>query len=222
MVRSPWMIASCMGVAALLAGCPGKGSAAPADGSAAVASAAAAAPGSAATGPAGTATVAASGSATAAAEDSRVGQARLDTAGVLCVARALRQGGMDVADAVSARLRQPETRELAATLRQEHRHGLERVTALAIRLGGVAPEESDLSRDVARETAEAIARLAATDDATLDAEYLAAEVALRRRALQLIDEELVVATTDGRVRDALATMRDQVTRHLAVVEQVGN
>lgn len=149
-----------------------------------------------------------------------VSSASLGRGALFGVARALTEAQIDLASEVQPRLRGKETRELAGALLAEHRLALTDVTTVQTRLGGVAPENSELRQSLVREVTDVLVALAKTDDAGVDAAYLDAQASLHRRAVEVLDG-LQASETDAQLRALLESLRALYAARLPALKELG-
>lgn len=157
------------------------------------------------------------------AEDRRQGAgeaASLTTPTIIGVATAINEAEVEQATAVQARLTDPSTRRFAEQMIRDHGAAVERLSTLSTQLA-VAPEDSDLRQELVRESQEIIQRLHGAEAGEVDREYMASQVVMHRRALEVIDERLLPAVQDERLRQELTSMRGHVAAHLVQAEQLG-
>lgn len=138
---------------------------------------------------------------------------------IVGVARAINEGEVELATAVQARLTDPGARRFAEMMIREHGAANERLSALSRELA-LAPEDSALRQELVRESQQVTRRLNAAPAGDVDEEYLESQVEQHHRALDVIDNRLLSAAREERLRQELTAMRGLVAAHLTEAEQL--
>jgi putative membrane protein len=145
--------------------------------------------------------------------------ASLTTPEIFGVARAINEAEVEQATAVQGRLRNPAATRFAEQMIRDHGAAIEQLSALSSELA-IAPADSDLRQKLVREAQDIMQRLSNASPTDLDQEYLDSQVTMHRRALEVLDDELIPAAEEQRLRQQLTTMRGHVAAHLSQAEQL--
>lgn len=145
-------------------------------------------------------------------------QSLLD-AQIVRVADVLDAGEMAQARLALSRARDSRVQAFAQRMLRQHGDNLQHSDSWQ-RRAGVTPEESTASAQLQAQTNAALHTLEDLDDARFDASYVRGQVDQHRRALELLDRQLIPNTTHPELKAQLQLKRGVIANHLADAEQL--
>lgn len=154
-----------------------------------------------------------------AAQPASGGHAALSQPEIFGVALALNAGEVEQATAVQGRLRDASAQRFAEQMTRDHSAAIEQLNALSSELA-ILPADSSLRHELVSESQEVLRRLHAASPGDVDEEYLASQVAMHRRALDVYDNHLIPTAEQDRLRRLLTTQRGHIEAHLQQAEQL--
>ena len=141
----------------------------------------------------------------------------LDDAQILAVVRTVNSGEVAAAELATERAASGETRQFAQHVMADHSKGNEQVATLA---ASIPPRDNPLSMSVREQTAAEIEKLEAHSGEDFDEAYVEVQARLHEQALETIDEHLLPAASDQKLRMLLETTREQIASHLEHAQQL--
>jgi predicted outer membrane protein len=136
------------------------------------------------------------------------------TAGqVIGVARAINTGEIDAANAVKSRLPQGAASGMVDMIIKDHTASLQELERVSVKLN-LVPEESDISRDLQEDVEKTMDSWADKQGNELGEEFIDSQVDMHEKALKIIDDDLLKATTEPTLTEYLGKLRASVYHHL--------
>jgi putative membrane protein len=123
------------------------------------------------------------------------------------------QGEIQQAQLARARARNPEVRQFAEHMIQQHQQMLQSQTQLTGRIG-VTPSENDTSRRLNLEGQTTMQSLQSQTGDDFDRQYIDAQVRQHQQVLQTLDSQLIPNAQNPQFRQALSDARNMVQQHL--------
>ena len=137
----------------------------------------------------------------------------LTAAEVIGVARAINAGELDTANAVRGQLPRGAAGGMIDMIVEDHTRSLQELERISVQLS-LVPEESELSRDLQQDVQDAMQSFADEQGAELGEEFIDVQVELHEKALKVIDDELLPATTEPTLMEYLGELRATIVHHL--------
>lgn len=132
---------------------------------------------------------------------------------VIGAARAINVGEVEQATAVQGRVADPELSTMVDRIVQDHRAALQSLEQVSTQLGLVG-EESDLSRELQEDLQERTGDLTGKQGDDLTDDFLEAQIEGHEKALEVIDDTLMPATSEPTLQQYLTELRGLVAAHL--------
>lgn len=146
----------------------------------------------------------------------RTGDDDVLTAGqVVGIARAINTGEIDVATAVRGKLPQGAAGGMVDMIIKDHQKSLQDLERVSVQLS-LVPEESDISRELQEDVEKTRSGFAESgeDVAGLEDDFIQSQVDMHEKALEVIDDDLLPATTEPTLTEYLGKLRASVYHHL--------
>jgi putative membrane protein len=145
--------------------------------------------------------------------------AALNDAQILKALSTANQGEVSVAQVAKPALQNAAAVSFAQMMIDEHgaANGL---TLALVSAKHLAPEPSDVSASLERDTTSVIATLSVTAAAAFDKAYLDSQISMHEQVLGLIDSRLAPDASDADVKALLVTLRASVAAHLTEAQTI--
>lgn len=142
------------------------------------------------------------------------------TAGqVIGVARAINTGEIDQANVVKTRLTQGAAAGMVDLVIKDHSQSLQELERVSIALN-LVPEDSDVSRDLQEDVQSAMDDWGEKAGLELEGAYVESQIDMHEKALKVIDDELVPATTEPTLTEYLGKLRAIIVHHLDMAKSL--
>ncbi len=146
-------------------------------------------------------------------------EAALTDAEVAKILETVNRGEVAQAELAIAKADDPEVRDYAERMRDEHRRALERGQQVA-RTMDTPPRPSELDQQLFEEGQRTMATLEGVEGAAFDRQYLDAQVATHRKVLELIDGVLLPSVQSEQLRAEIEAVRPIIASHLDHAERI--
>lgn len=123
---------------------------------------------------------------------------------------AANQADIDAARIAKSKSKDQRVKDMANHMINDHLANNRKIRQLDVK-----PSESEASRDIRKDAKEAKNKLQNTEAANFDKEYIDHEVAFHEQVLKQLDDELIPAAKDKKVKDLLVRTRPTLEQHLA-------
>lgn len=144
---------------------------------------------------------------------------RLSDAQIAQVTSAANTGEVAQANAALPKLTNPEAKQFATMMVEQHGAAQERAAAMLAEKG-LTPAASPLSTELQEDSDEIIEEINTADRDEVDKVYMEAQVEVHEKVLKTIDEKLIPSATDPALQQELQTARTEVATHLQRAREI--
>lgn len=144
---------------------------------------------------------------------------RLSDAQIAQVTTAANTGEVAQANAALPKLTNPEAKQFATMMVEQHGAAQERGAAL-LEQKGLTPAASHLSMELKEDSDEIIEEINTADRDEVDKLYMEKQVEVHEKVLKTIDEKLIPSATDPALQQELQTARTEVATHLERAREI--
>lgn len=135
------------------------------------------------------------------------------------VALTLNRGEVLTSEPARRQASNAQVRQFAQRMVSEHQNTQDRLEREA-RNAGIEPIPNDISNRLDEQAQKIVEELSTKRGREFDQTYIKAQVKLHRDALKMLEDTLIPAVDNGRLRDQLTQMRKAVAEHLKEAEQL--
>jgi putative membrane protein len=144
---------------------------------------------------------------------------RLSDAQIAQVTSTANVGEVAQANAALPKLTNPDAKQFATMMVEQHGAAQERAAAM-LEQKGLTPAASYLSIELKEDSDEIIEEINTADRDEVDKVYMEAQVEVHEKVLKTIDEKLIPAATDPALQQELQTARGEVATHLQRAKEI--
>lgn len=141
------------------------------------------------------------------------GPARMNDGDIAQITTVVNQGEIQQAQLARARARNPEVRQFAEHMIQQHQQMLQSQSQLLGRVG-ISPTPNDTSHRLDLEGQSTMQSLQSLTGDDFDRQYIDAQVRQHQQVLQSLDSQLIPSAQNAQFRQALTEARSMVQQHL--------
>lgn len=138
---------------------------------------------------------------------------------IVHVARTLNQGEIDTSEPAAQKASNARVREFAQKMVSQHRTEIRNLEQEA-QDARLTPLPNDTSTKLQKKSQELVIELKTKSGQEFDKTYMKGQVKLHEEALSLLDDTLIPAAQNGRIRGYLSQMRTIVNQHLIEAKQI--
>ncbi len=144
---------------------------------------------------------------------------RLSDAEVAKVLATVNRGEVQQAELALGKAQDPQVRDYAQRMLDEHQRALQRGEQVAERMEE-DPRTSSIDQQLTNDTRQTIQELERADAMSFDGKYLGSQVETHRKVLDLIDNVLLPSAQDPALRAEIEAVRPVISSHLDHAERL--
>jgi len=144
---------------------------------------------------------------------------QMTDAEIIHVARTLNQGEIDTSKPAVEKASNAKVREFAQRMVSDHQKEIQNLEREA-REARLTPLPNDTSSKLQKKTQEMTVKLKTQEGQEFDKTYMKGQIKLHEQALSKLDDTLIPAAQNGRIRGYLTQMRTIVNQHLIEAKSI--
>jgi putative membrane protein len=138
---------------------------------------------------------------------------------VLAFVMAMNDSEVQMAEMAKKKADNAEVKSYAAMMLQQHTQGMAKVRTLQTKTK-LELKDNELTTNMKNDAGQNMSMLRDKEDKDFDRLYIDSQVRMHKDALDVLDNRVIPAISNGEVKSTVSEMRRQVAHHLAKAEQI--